>query len=127
MNEPAEQTLFEKLGGKDAVNAAVELFYEKVMADDRINFFFDGVDMTRQRAKQKAFMTYAFGGAPNYSGLSMRDSHKKLVEEKGLNDSHFDAVAENLQNTLDEMGVPADLTGEVMAIVGSTRDDILNR
>lgn len=127
MNDTAEQTLFEKLGGKDAVNAAVNLFYEKVMADNRISHFFDGVDMTRQRAKQKAFMTYAFGGALNYSGQSMRDSHKKLVEEKGLSDEHFDAVAENLQNTLEEMKVPADLINDVMVIVGSTRTDILNR
>ncbi len=127
MTESSEQTLFEKLGGKDAVEAAVDNFYEKIMADERINFFFDGVDMKRQRAKQKAFMTYAFGGAPNYDGLSMRKSHAHLVEEKGLNDSHFDAVAENLQKTLEELGVAADLIGEVMAVVGSTRDDILNR
>lgn len=126
MSEAAEQTLFEWLGGREAVNAAVDLFYEKVMADDRINHFFENVDMKRQAAHQKAFMTYAFGGAPNYEGRSMREAHKKLVEEQGLNESHFNAVAENLQNTLTEMGVPEDLIGEVMTTVASTHDDVLN-
>lgn len=121
------QTLFERLGGKPAVEAAVDKFYEKVMADSRINYFFDGIDMKRQRAKQKAFLTYAFGGAPSYSGLSMRKSHERLVREKGLNDSHFDAVAENLQKTLEELNVPANLIGEVMTIAASTRNDVLNK
>lgn len=127
MPETAEKSLYERLGGRDAVGAAVEIFYRKVLADPRVNYFFDGIDMNRQRAKQKAFMTYAFGGAPNYSGQSMRDAHKRLVEEKGLGDEHFDAIAELLQDTLEELSVPENLTGEVMAIVESTRDDVLNR
>jgi hemoglobin len=45
------------------VNAAVDLFYQKVLADQRISHLFDGVNMEQQRAKQRAFMTYAFGGA----------------------------------------------------------------
>ena len=121
------KSLFERLGGKDAVNAAVDVFYEKILADGRINHFFANIDMPRQRAKQKAFLTYAFGGAPNYSGESMRAAHKKLVVEDGLNDSHFDAVAENLQSALEQLSVPSDLISEVMTIAASTRDDVLNR
>jgi len=120
-------TLFEKLGGKPAVDAAVDLFYDKLLKDARVNSFFDGTDMKRQRAKQKAFLTYAFGGAPNYPGLSMRKAHEKLVRERGLNDSHFDAVGENLQKTLEELNVAPALIVEVMAIVESTRNDVLNR
>jgi hemoglobin len=121
------KTLFERIGGKDAVNAAVENFYQKVMADKRINYMFDGVDMEKQRTKQKVFLTYAFGGAPNYSGLSMRKAHAHLVKEKGLNDDHFNAVAENLMATLKELNVPADLITEVMTIAASTRNDVLDR
>lgn len=123
----AELTLFEKLGGRPAVEAAVDLFYEKILADPRVNFFFEGIDMNRQRSKQKIFMTYAFGGAPNYSGQSMRKAHEKLVTEKGLNEGHFNAVAENLVETLNDLGVPPHLIDEVIAIVGSTKDDVLNR
>ncbi len=119
-------SLYERIGGKDAVNAAVDIFYDKILADQRIAHFFQGVDMARQRAHQKAFLTYAFGGAPNYEGRSMREAHKKLVEEKGLNEEHFTAVAENLQSTLEQLNVPADLTSEVMTIAASTHDDVLN-
>jgi len=119
-------TLYEQLGGEPAVNAAVDRFYRHVLSDDRINYWFEDVDMERQAAKQKAFMTMAFGGPHNYSGQDMREGHAHLVA-KGLNDSHFDAVAENLKKTLEEMEVPAHLIDEVMTIVGSTREDVLGR
>ncbi|PCJ98505.1 MAG: hypothetical protein COA45_07195 [Zetaproteobacteria bacterium] len=121
-----KQTLFERLGGKPAVEAAVDLFYEKIMADDRVNHFFRNTDMKRQRAKQKVFLTYAFGGSPNYSGASMRKTHERLVKEEGLNTDHFTAVAENLQATLEELGLSNEIIDEVMTIVASTHDDILN-
>ncbi len=120
-------TLFEKIGGADAVNAAVDKFYGKVLSDDRIKHFFDGLDMKRQSDHQKAFLTFAFGGAPEYSGRSMRVAHKDLVENKGLNDEHFDAVMENLGETLKELGVADDLIAEAASIAESTRNDVLNR
>jgi len=120
------EALFDKIGGEAAVNAAVDIFYRKVLADDRINNFFEGVDMDAQAAKQKAFLTLAFGGPSNYSGKDMRDGHAHLVA-KGLNDSHFDAVMENLGATLEELKVPADLIGEAAAIAESTRNDVLGK
>lgn len=120
-------SLYERLGGAAAVDAAVDLFYTKVLADDRIKHFFEGVDMKRQAGHQKAFLTYAFGGSPNYSGKNMREGHKHLVEKMGLNDSHFDAVMENLGATLTELGVAPELIQEAAAIAESTRDDVLNR
>ena len=123
MNQPS---LYERIGGEAAVNAAVDVFYRKVLADDRINSFFEGVDMDKQAAKQKAFLTMALGGPNNYTGEDMRKGHAHLVE-RGLNDSHFDAVIENLGATLTELGVPADLIGEAAAIAESTRNDVLGR
>ena len=120
------ENLYEKIGGDAAVNAAVEVFYRKVLADDRINQFFEGVDMERQAAKQKAFLTVAFGGPNNYSGKDMRDGHAHLVE-RGLNDSHFDAVMEHLGATLKELNVPDELIAEAAAIAESTRNDVLGR
>ena len=120
------QTLYEKLGGEAAVDAAVDIFYRKVLADYRINRFFDNSDMEKQAAKQKAFLTMAFGGPNNYSGTDMRTAHKHLVK-MGLNDSHFDAVMEHLGGTLTELKVPAELIGEAAAIAESTRKDILGK
>ena len=120
------QSLYDKIGGEAAVNAAVDIFYRKVLADDRINQFFEGVDMEQQAAKQKAFLTYAFGGPNNYTGKDMREGHAHLVE-KGLDDSHVDAVIEDLGATLKELNVPDELIAEVAAIAESVRDDVLGR
>jgi len=119
-------TLYERLGGAPAVEAAVEIFYRKVLADDRISRFFEGVDMDKQMVKQKSFLTMAFGGPNNYTGLDMRKGHAHLVK-MGLNDSHVDAVIENLGATLKELGVPDAAIGEVAAIANSVRNDVLNK
>ena len=120
------QTLFERIGGEPAVDAAVDLFYRKVLSDDSISRFFDDIDMDEQRAKQKSFLTMVFGGPNEYTGKDLRTAHKRLVEN-GLDDAHFDAVAVHLQTTLQELGVAADVVDEVMTIAASTRDDVLNR
>lgn len=120
-------SLYEQIGGEAAVNAAVDIFYKKVLADNRIKHFFDNVDMQKQAKKQKAFLTMAFGGPNTYSGVGLRNAHKKLVEEKGLNDSHFDAVAQNLIATLEELNVPEHLAKQVLEIAASTREDVLGR
>lgn len=121
-----EATLYEKIGGEPAVDAAVDIFYRKVLQDKRIEKFFDGVDMGKQAAKQKAFLTMAFGGPNHYSGEDMRKGHAHLVV-RGLNDSHFDAVIENLNATLKELNVPADLIAQAAAIAESTRKDVLGK
>jgi hemoglobin len=119
-------TLFEQLGGEAAVDAAVDVFYRKVLADHRIYRFFDGVDMEKQAAKQKAFLTMAFGGPANYTGKDMRDGHAKLVK-MGLSDFHFDAVMENLKATLAELGVAQNLIDQVDALAETTRADVLGK
>lgn len=118
-------SLYESLGGEAAVNAAVDIFYRKVLTDDRISYFFEDVDMERQAAKQKAFLTYAFGGPNHYSGKDMRAAHAHLVA-RGLNEEHFNAVAGHLQSTLQELKAPQELIDQVMAIAASTHDDVLN-
>ena len=119
-------TLYERLGGAPAMEAAVDIFYRKVLSDDRISRFFEDVDMERQAAKQKAFLTMVTGGPANYTGQDMRKGHAHLVAQ-GLNDDHFDAVVELLAGTLAELGAnPADIA-EVGALADSVRDDVLNR
>lgn len=119
-------SLYERLGGEAAVNAAVDIFYRKMLSDDRVSRFFDDTDMDRQAAKQKAFLTMAFGGPNKYTGKDMREAHKHLVA-RGLNDSHVDAVIEHLGGTLKELGVPDADIKEVAAIAESVRNDVLNR
>ena len=119
-------TLFERIGGEAAVNEAVDVFYRRVLSDDRVSDYFADVDMERQAAKQKAFLTMVFGGPSHYTGKSMREGHAHLVK-RGLNDAHVDAVVEHLAETLRELGVSEADIGEVTKIAESARNDVLNR
>ena len=119
-------SLFDKIGGQGAVNAAIDIFYRKVIADERINKFFIGIDMKVQSEKQKGFLTMALGGPNNYSGKKLREGHSYLVS-LGLNDEHFNAVVDNLGLTLEELEVAVELIEEVKTLLESTRNDVLNR
>jgi truncated hemoglobin YjbI/glyoxylase-like metal-dependent hydrolase (beta-lactamase superfamily II) len=119
-------SLYDRIGGEAAVDAAVDIFYQKILADDAVSNFFVGIDMDKQRTKQKAFLAMVFGGPQQYSGKGLRAVHAALVE-RGLDDGHFDVVAGHLGATLRELGVASDIAAEVMAIVGGARDDVLNR
>jgi hemoglobin len=116
-------SVYDRIGGEAAVNAAVDIFYRKVLSDDRISHFFDTVDMEKQAAKQKAFLTMAFGGPNSYTGKDMRAAHKHM----NINETHFDAVVENLATTLEELGVSAADIAEIAAVANSVKDDVLNR
>ncbi|MFT3925282.1 MAG: group 1 truncated hemoglobin [Myxococcales bacterium] len=119
-------TVYERIGGEDAILAAATLFYEKVLADPELAPFFAGLDMSQQIRKQVALMAWAFGGPQKYTYRGLNEAHAGL-RAKGLNDRHFDAVAGHLAATLKELGVPDDLAGEAMAIVASTRDQVMGR
>ena len=122
--ENKANSVFERIGGMNAVNAAVDIFYQKVLSDESISHFFRHTDIKIQSGKQKAFLAYAFGAPLNYTGKSMRSAHRHLVEQ-GLNGEHFNAVAGHLAATLRELNVSEDLIEEVMSIAESTRADVL--
>ena len=121
-----DRTLFDRIGGSGAVDAAVNSFYDKVMADPLLKDFFAGTDMTRQKQMQRSFLTLAFGGPNQYTGRGLRAAHGKAVEQ-GLGDAHFDAVVGHLAKTLTELQVPQALIGEVAAVAESVRADVLCR
>ena len=114
-------SLFEKIGGMDAVNAAVDIFYTKVLADDSINGFFKNTDMASQAGKQKAFLAYAFGAPMAYTGKSMREAHTGM----NLTEDHFNAVAGHLVATLQELNVAQGLIDQVVEVCLTTKDDVI--
>lgn len=117
-------SLYQQLGGRAAIDAAVERFYEKVLADERVKHYFDDVSMVKQKRKQKEFLSVALGAPMKWTGKDMRKAHADLP---GLNDTHFNAIAEHLQSTLTELQVKPDLINKVLAIVETTRADVLNK
>ncbi|MFW6049778.1 MAG: group I truncated hemoglobin [Myxococcota bacterium] len=116
-------SLYERIGGEQAIMAAVDIFYEKVLSDELTRPFFDDIDMAAQSRKQVAFMAWAFDGPKAYRGRDLRTSHAHLA----LGDEHFDAVARHLEATLRELGVEDDLVQEVLGVIEGTRSEVLNR
>jgi hemoglobin len=106
-----------------AMEAAIDAFYVKVLADDRVKHFFDDVSMDKQRRKQKEFLSAAFGGPLPWTGKDMRKAHEGM----GLTEAHFNAIAENLVNTLKDLKISQDLIDQVVAVALTTKDDVLGR
>ena len=118
-----EKTLFERLGGSDAVDAAVDIFYKKNLEDERVKHYFSHTDMDKLRGMQKGFMSFAFGAPIPYTGKGMAAAHAGM----SISAEEFDAVAGNLVATLSEMGVDKSMIDEVVAIVAPLKDDVINK
>lgn len=119
----SNKTLFEQTGGMPAVNAAVDLFYKKVLSDQSICHFFGHVDIYKQAGKMKAFLAYAFGGQLAYTGKKMREAHSGM----NIQESHFNSVAKHLVDTLVELDVEKEAIDQVVAIAMSTKRDVLGQ
>ncbi|WP_276254963.1 group I truncated hemoglobin [Halomontanus rarus] len=117
----SEQTLYERLGGEDAIAAVVDRFYERVLADDRLVGFFEDVDMQKQRAHQTQFLSAVAGGPVDYTGKDMQTVHADLEIRR----SDFDAIATHLEQTLVEFDVDADERNAVLEAFGSYEDAIV--
>ena len=66
-----ENTLYQRIGGEMAINAAVDCFYERVLADPALSHFFSDANMPRLKGHQVAFLSQVLGGPKQYSGASM--------------------------------------------------------
>ncbi|MGR9054269.1 MAG: globin domain-containing protein, partial [Gammaproteobacteria bacterium] len=119
--------LYQRVGGDKAMEIAVDLFYRKVLQDDMVAKFFEDVDIDGQRLKQKNFLSMAFGGPYQFSGLDLRKTHRRLVQDLGLNDVHFDRVIGLFKDTLVELEISEKEQNEMMTILASAREDILDR
>lgn len=118
--------LFDRIGGEAAVKATVIKMYDKILDDAELAPFFENIAVDKLRLSQAAFVTYAFGGPNHYTGKSLRSAHKDSVS-RGLSDRHFDLVAAHLKSAMQELNVPPNLIDEALAIVGSTRKDVLGQ
>ena len=119
-------SLYELIGGRRTIQAAVESFYRRVLADESIRHFFDRVDMDHQHARQSMFISMLLGGRIVYTGKDIRTAHAS-AREKGLNDSHFDTFLKHFHAALEEVGVRPDKLEKVMSLLEGTRDTILSR
>ena len=107
----------------EALSATVEIFYDRLVADEQLAKFFEGISIIRLKTHQKKFLTIAFTEIPTDLDMVayMTDKHSRLFQELELNETHFDLVAGHLVAALQQLNVPENLIGEVVAIVGPLR------
>ncbi|MDR7077405.1 hemoglobin [Neobacillus niacini] len=117
-----EQSLYEKVGGEEAISKVVDYFYsELVLKDDTVNHFFEETDMVKQRRHQAKFISFALGGPNQYSGQSMAKAHEGM----NLQPEHFNAIVKHLHEALAHFGVNESDIDTALTKVASLRDDIL--
>jgi truncated hemoglobin YjbI len=121
-----DHTLYEELGGKKTVEKAAAILYVNILRDERINSFFEDIDIEKHQRKMSSFLTNIFGGPSLYLGKTMRKAHRNVVET-GLNDGHVDAMMECVHATLKELNKDDALISKVMAQIEEHRDDVLGK
>ena len=120
MTKP-EVSLYERLGGKDAIVAVVDDFVGNVAADKRINGYFAKTNIPRLKELLVEQICAGTGGPCKYTGRDMKTAHAGM----GVNDAAFNALVEDLVKTLDKFKVPAKEKNELLGILGPMKGDIV--
>jgi hemoglobin len=121
---PASQkSLYDRLGGQDAIVQVVEDFVGNVGADTRINAMFSNVDIARLKEKLVEQICEATGGPCTYTGRDMKSTHAHL----GITQADFDALVEDLVKSLDKFQVAQAEQDELLQILGPMKSDIVTR
>jgi hemoglobin len=114
-------TLYERLGGKDAITAVVDDFVARCAGDGRINSKFARTDIPRLKSMLVDQVCQASGGPCTYQGRDMRETHDGM----GVTAGEFDALVEDLVATLNQFGVPKDAQDQLLGVLGPMRSDIV--
>ena len=122
----ADETLYKRLGGYDAIAAVTDSFLGKMVADPALKPFFDGHSkdsLTRIRQLVVDQLCAATGGPCKYTGRDMKTVHTGL----GISEAHWNTAVKYLVATLDEFKVPAKEKEELLAIASSLKKDIVEK
>jgi len=121
-----EKSLYQRLGGYDALAAVVDDFVGRLVADKQFDKFFVGHSVdSKKRIRQHILdqLCAATGGPCIYTGRDMKTSHMGL----GITDADWDAAAKHLVASLDKFKVPEKEKGEVLAFVTTLKKDIVEK
>ncbi|BBX73744.1 group 1 truncated hemoglobin [Mycobacterium shinjukuense] len=113
-------SIYDKIGGQEAIEAVVNDFYERVLADDQLSGFFSGTNMNRLKGKQVEFFAAALGGPEPYTGASMKQVH----QGRGITMHHFTLVAGHLTEALTAAGVPSETVTDILAVIAPLAADV---
>jgi hemoglobin len=103
LTEGGALSIYAQIGGRAAVEAAVDDLYRRVIADADLAPFFTSIDLRRLAAHQRDFLTAALEGSDRYDGRDMRVAHEGLA----ITEAHFTRMLGHLVDTLHGLGVPA--------------------
>jgi len=120
----AEESLYRRLGGYDAICAASDELLSRLQADPQLGGFWKGASAdNRRRARQLIvdFMVEAAGGPAHYVGRDMKRSHAGM----GINGSDWAVFMRHAAATLEHLEVPAPEREEVLGFFTSLRGDIV--
>ncbi|HEX7272107.1 MAG TPA: group 1 truncated hemoglobin [Casimicrobiaceae bacterium] len=123
MGMAPQKSLYDRLGGKEAITAVVDDFVANVAADKRINGFFAKADIPRLKRNLVDQICQATGGPCTYTGKDMKTAHKGM----GITDTDFNALVEDLKKSLDKFKVPAKEQGELLGALGSLKPQIVGQ
>ncbi|MFZ0904456.1 MAG: group 1 truncated hemoglobin [Mycobacterium sp.] len=113
-------TVYDRIGGHEALEVVVEDFYCRVLDDDHLSGFFAGTNMNRLKGKQVEFFAAALGGPEPYSGAPM----KRVHQGRGITVHHFNLVAGHLTDSLLAAGVPEATIAEILGAISPLAADI---
>ncbi|EUA10927.1 group 1 hemoglobin glbN [Mycobacterium kansasii 732] len=113
-------TIYDQIGGYQAIEVVVEDFYARVLADDQLAGFFTGTNMSRLKGKQTEFFAAALGGPEPYTGAPMKQVH----QGRGITMHHFTLVAGHLGDALAAAGVPAETITEILKTISPLAADV---
>jgi hemoglobin len=116
-------SIYEAIGGTDAVSLAVDAFYDRVLADPLLLPLFTNTAIPRLKSHQKAFFTWVLGGPNAYQGRPIKDAHAGM----GITTEQFTHVAGHLADTLISLNVPQVTVDQVIGKVATLRKDIVER
>jgi len=114
-------SLYERLGGLDAVTAVVDSFVSRCAGDDRINAKFGRTDIPRLKKMLVDQVCEATGGPCTYEGRDMKETHAGM----GVTAGEFDVLVEDLVATLDGFDVPKAEQEELLGLLAPMRGDIV--
>jgi hemoglobin len=115
--EAQAPSIYEAIGGRPSVKAAVDGLYGRLFADPELSRYFPAGISDRHRAYVVTLIGEALGGPERYRGPDLAAAHRHLR----ISDAHFDQTAAHLDAVLDGLGVPRDLTDQIIGIVASLR------
>jgi hemoglobin len=115
------ESLYDRLGGLDAITAVIDDFTSRCAADDRINRKFARTDIARLKKMLVDQVCEATGGPCTYSGRDMRTTHLNM----GVTTGEFGALVEDLVTTLNGFKVPKTEQDELLGLLGPMQGDIV--